>query len=643
LQSDSRCQPTLRGSLKREIVGYSCGMPATPFLGLLPLALASFLLVRNWTGWADPLVDFGRELYIPWRLAEGQVLYRDIAYLDGPLSPYWNTLCFTLFPVSMRTLELSNLGVIAAVCALIFALLRRLARTDHAARSDAPVALAGVTVFVGIFAFNLIGTGGNMNWVTPYSHGITHGVALGLAALWCLARHLTSGGRLDLMGAGFSLGLVALTKPEVFVGAGLAVGVGFAASLRSPPPGADPPLRRAAALAAAALVPVAIAVGLLAQAMPFSAAVSGALGGWAHLVASDVSNLHFYRRVMGIDVPLANLARTALALGVWASVIVPAGALALAPANPRLRHAFSLAAPLVVLAVAPWVGGLYAWDEILRPLFAFLAVFACFAAVGVWRLRAQQDAPRAILLLSLSLFALALLPKIFLNPNLEGYAFALAVPGVTVLVLALLHLAPVAIERRGGDPRIFRRTSVALLALVTIGCLQFSDYNRRDKTVVVGEGGDRFIARPDRLADPVRKLAIWVDQKLPPDATLLVMPEGVIVNYLARRIDPTPHVNFLPPELAIYGEERILADLRANPPDFVALVQRDTLEYGLPLFGTDYGQALFAWLQDDYELLMRIGKPALRPGRLEDRLGRWEVLGRRRAPAHWIRNSPTTP
>jgi hypothetical protein len=625
------------------IVGYSRVMPATPFFGLLPLALALFLLARNWTGWTDPLIDFGRELYIPWRLAEGQVLYRDIAYLDGPLSPYWNALCFTLFPVSMRTLEFSNLGVIAAVCALIFALLRRLVRTDHAARSDLPVTLAGVTIFVGIFAFNLIGTGGNMNWIAPYSHGITHGVALALVALWWLARHLESGGRLDLMGAGFSLGLVALTKPEVFVGAGLAVAVGFAASLRSPPPGADPPVRRVAVLFAAAVLPVATAVGLLAQAMPFSDAVTGTLGGWAHMVGSDVPSLYFYRWVMGIDAPIENLARTGLAIGLWASVLVPAGALSLAPANQRLRDVLSVAIPIVVVAITPWVGGLYAWGEIFQPLSAFLAVFTSFAAVRVWRRRDPPEAPRAILLLSLSVCGLALLLKIFLKPTLGGYAFALALPGVIVLVLTLLHTAPAAIERRGGDPRIFRRTSLALLALVTIGCLQSSDPVRTDKTVVVGEGGDRFIARPDRLAGPIWSLAIWVDQNLPLEATLLVMPEGVMVNYLERRINPTPHMSFLPPELAIFDEEQILADLRANPPDFVALVQRDTYEYGLPLFGTDYGQSLFAWTREDYKVLMRVGKAPLRPERLEDRLGRWEVRGRRRAPAQRIRKSMTSP
>ena len=45
------------------------------------------LLWWSWRRWPDPLVDFGRELYVPWRINAGQVLYRDLASLFGPLSP----------------------------------------------------------------------------------------------------------------------------------------------------------------------------------------------------------------------------------------------------------------------------------------------------------------------------------------------------------------------------------------------------------------------------------------------------------------------------------------------------------------------------------------------------------------------------
>ena len=57
------------------------------------------MLVISWRKWLDPTVDFGRELYVPWQLSQGQVLYRDIAYFNGPLSPYFNALVFVIIYV----------------------------------------------------------------------------------------------------------------------------------------------------------------------------------------------------------------------------------------------------------------------------------------------------------------------------------------------------------------------------------------------------------------------------------------------------------------------------------------------------------------------------------------------------------------
>src|SRR5687768_16039842 len=81
-----------------------------PLLGpLLILLIGLPMLLWSWDRWPDVLVDSSRELYVPWQLSEGKVLYRDVAYVQGPLSPYLNSLWFRLFGVGFRTLALCNL------------------------------------------------------------------------------------------------------------------------------------------------------------------------------------------------------------------------------------------------------------------------------------------------------------------------------------------------------------------------------------------------------------------------------------------------------------------------------------------------------------------------------------------------------
>ena len=73
-----------------------------------------------------------------------------------------------------------------------------------------------------------------------------------------------------------------------------------------------------------------------------------------------------------------------------------------------------------------------------------------------------------------------------------------------------------------------------------------------------------------------------------------------MINYLARRCTSTAYVNFNPPDLLLFGEDRMIAALRRSPPDYVFLVHKDTNEFGERFFGRDYGRHLFAWIWDNY-------------------------------------------
>jgi hypothetical protein len=591
----------------------------TLVLPLLVLGIA--IPARNWAGWANPLIDFGRELYVPWQLTQGKILYRDIAYLDGPLSPYLNALWFTILPVSLRTLEAVNLCIVGIASLLIFALMRRL--------GGRLVGFSSVAVFLMIFAFNRMGSGANMNWVAPYTHGMTHGITLALLALWFLSRYERSRGWRDLAGAGLAVGLAALTKPEVAAAAALAVAGGFAAVLAAQPSGERRAGRDLAALALSSAAPLLLAGALLALAMPPSEALAGALGGWPHALRSDVRSMQFYRWMRGIDDPHASL-RVIWEFGrVWAGGLFAAFALSLVlrrRAHPGTWLAVGALLSLVVYGVLASMH----WRDGFRPLTPFAAVFGLVAAADWWRSRSSPEAGRKALQLGFSLLALALLLKILLNARVASYGFGLALPAMLLVVLALLHSIPALVERWGGNGWAFRAASIVLLFAAGLGCLSVSEWNSSRKTVHIGSGGDHLRAdRARRESRMMASLVGWVESNLPREASLLVLPEGVMVNYLTRRVNPTRHLNFVPPEILIFGEERILEDLRAQPPDYVVVVHRETGEYGLPLFGTHYAPRLLEWARESYQPVARVGAAPLVPERLEDRQKGFEVRRRR--------------
>jgi hypothetical protein len=58
-----------------------------------------------------------------------------------------------------------------------------------------------------------------------------------------------------------------------------------------------------------------------------------------------------------------------------------------------------------------------------------------------------------------------------------------------------------------------------------------------------------------------------------------------------------------------------LRSLQAHPPDSVALVHRNTSEFGYRFFGRDYGQKVDAWIRANYHPVYLAGAQPFRDKR----------------------------
>src|SRR5436190_2583894 len=89
----------------------------------LVIVLSAFFVGAwlTWRKWPDVLVDFGIQLYLPWSISNGSVLYRDVMHLaGGPLSQYYHALLFSIFGASYLTIVVSNLTIALALVVLIY-------------------------------------------------------------------------------------------------------------------------------------------------------------------------------------------------------------------------------------------------------------------------------------------------------------------------------------------------------------------------------------------------------------------------------------------------------------------------------------------------------------------------------------------
>jgi hypothetical protein len=123
-----------------------------------------------------------------------------------------------------------------------------------------------------------------------------------------------------------------------------------------------------------------------------------------------------------------------------------------------------------------------------------------------------------------------------------------------------------------------------------------------------------FDHRMDDVGTALAQALPWMETNMPPQATLAVLPEGIMVNYMTRRDNPTRYPVWDPPELRAFGQSNMVADFEAHSPDYIMLIHRDEAEYGMKYFGqqAEFGLDLMEWIQRNYEPALLIGAEPLR-------------------------------
>lgn len=561
------------------------------------VATALAMIVYVWGRGPDPIIDYGRELYLPWRITQGDVLYREMRYFNGPLAPYLNAMLFRVGGVGLGTLLAFNAALIVATAMLVYGIVNRLAGALAATA-------AGVT-FAVLFACAHLGFGGTFNWLTPYSTDLTYGVALGLAMIACLGRaerHARHASRLLAWSAaaGGLFGLILLTKVEVILAA--AAGAATAMTMLAWQAQRSRALRAAGALLIAATIPVVVATLWLARSMTMGQALGGIFGAWQYVGDERISRIRFYRWVLGTEHLLDSLAKLALWTLAYAALLLVSYALGklIARHAPRIANVAAVIWAMTLLAIGVIGWQWIPWNGALRPIPVLLLTAAAWVVMA----RAVPT-PHVALALGLIAFAAVLLAKMLFNVRPPHYGFALVMPGTIVAIAVLVGWLP---RRLGAAGAPVRAAALAVLALLLATGLWTTAAWVERYTVPVGYGRDEFLADRERgtvvreLLDDLRNIA-----RDRPHATFMAVPEGLMINYLARLVNPTGHQNFMPLEMVMYGEDRMAADLAGRPPDYVALVHADHEIHGAKFFGRDYGFKLDAWIRANYRPLRLYG------------------------------------
>jgi hypothetical protein len=558
-----------------------------------PYAVFLLLLLVSWNRWIEPWVDSGRELMVPWRLAHGEALYRDVRFHHGPLAPYLGAAIDRL----TGGLLWGRIGLAGLIALFQLEALRRIAsRTLPGGR--APLA-TGLAVALAFF----LRPGG---WLFPFSFDTALAVT---AVTWAVAlgERRTAGAERWV----WALSAAALLS-RLEIGAAGLLALGFEA-FRSP--------RRLVRLAA---VPVSIALLFYALVSLGTPVSTLATGGWLSVFSAPIEWRNVYRAYAGLDRPglrLIELALAGILVLVVLSVLSLASGVARAIPHPSAaRWVEGIAVAGLLLTALVFLRppeGLAGTVGLVPPLVRIVPIAVMVGALErvVRRLRGRPPegvflaVPDSVLVLAALFAARLLLAAGYAGPY---NAYFLPLPAI-VAAAGLWTFAERAARHVG--PSLPRLTTAVVSVFLLFRSAAIADFYRgHDWGVVQTPAGSLVLPEPIAWTTRAALLDLQRDS---PAGDLVGFPEGGFANYVLRRKNPTAFEKFFPGHLRDSDETAVIERLSRRPPANIFFVDVLTVGEGTPVFGRDYLPRLDRFLRENFRTRACYG-PGARP---EARIG----------------------
>jgi len=558
-----------------------------------------YLLNFTWLKWGDLVVDVGREMYLALELSSGKLLYRDIFYVYGPFSPYFNAVLFKALGAHLHSLIASGIITTVVVSTLIYKISRIFLNPLFSTLA--------VLTFLCVFAFGQFVYFGNYNFILPYSYPAIHGIMFSLAALYFFYRSFFKMGRYKSLYHIVSV-LTFLCRIEI----GLALMLSIALTLiihGLSKKGAFKKLPHHLLIyVALPVVSTALIYGFFLVKAFDALKKNNALDIWFNTI--NINN-PFTRWLAGTQDILGN---TAVIFKVFLYYLffcvffglggfIAAYVYPLRPVLARNTLCFLIGVLLIGIG-AILFKKVFTYDLQYRclPLICMLII-----PVSLWEYLKTEEKTEYIFIITISLFSLFLMARVLLRAWAGHYGFYLLIPGMIIYYAFFLKILAGFLNFKIARI-LFSLGFLCIFILFIISHLNISRLCYASKTLKVSSPrGTLYVFDNDR-ENKCKELIEFLRDNTGREESLAVFPEGLTINFFAERENPLYFYSYLPVDLAkAEVAESIISDIRNKKVDYIALVQRDTTEYGYAVFGKDYAVSIWEYISDNYVLYKQFG------------------------------------
>lgn len=496
------------------------------------------------------LVDVSREAYIPWQMLKGQLLYKDIFNVYGPLGYQINAIAYAILGIKLNTLYLMGFLNSLIICFTTFFISKLF--TDK----KTSLCITGLTVFVCVYAKNFF------NFIFVYSYN----------AVYALTGFL-----LSLL---FALLYIRDKKTSSLIYSFLFAGFSFANKIEDLPYFAFLFLclpfllkkdwkKYLYALGAFMIFPVLSFGILFLQGVSIRDLFNSAVL-IKKLVDAPVTTYFYYNYGLYFNPNIVKyvLYTTVILIKIlipFAAVLYGLNLFVSRYTQNKFLKSFvnTVVFFAIIYIVCRTFPIMIAYNaKVLGWLgMAMLGILILTAGAHIAKPLKTEDKMFVFLLISSILVSL----KGFFNITITCYGtFTLAALFMPFVIFFVKYIP----QYLGFlDKTVWQKTIQNLCVTVIIAFFFFGIYRITDGslTKLQQPRGTLFIKK---IYAGQNAFISYIRNNTPKDAVILTVPEGAMINFLAERDSHNMFYYLIPVNVQIFGEDFILKNLEKNPPDY---------------------------------------------------------------------------
>jgi hypothetical protein len=541
------------------------------------------------------IIDVGRETYIPWQMLKGQVLYKDIVNIYGPLAYQINAFLYLIFGQNLNTLYMSGL-VNSLILLASFYLISRLLASPLMSFS-----LTFSVLSVCVFNYYIF------NFIFPYTYAAVYALSSFLLSLLFACYYLKYSSKVFIYLSFFFMGFSIVSKYEYTL---------FTIVL----------LLIVLFLKKINLKELMICVGLLLL-MPLLSFAVLFLQGMSisdfikavELVKNICTShtLNFFYTYSGyffspthLEQSFSNLITAFLGSIVPFTLIYLAlhysekiKNLIAAKKNIWMLYAFlyGMAITVTFCLFVKYVFSetLFGWLPLSTSIL-MITLIVVFSKKGYRNITLNDKL--YFLILSAALIASS---KSYFSLNTHLYGTFMFPLVILVNVFFVSEYLSKLIEIN--NPYKWRNAWALYFLFISLAysAIYFGVARAVYIHPIKSEKGSIYTTA--ETGRSVNELIDYVKTSVPEGKGFLVMPEGVMLNFLTGRDSDNKYYSLLPLNIESFGESNIINDLKKNPPDYIFINNRNTSDYGFKHICNDYAFNLCSYIVQNYQFEKMIG------------------------------------